>query len=106
MLATFLHAIEHVRVAGLLAVFVDVDQCAIDKKPRQHFVFFFRHQGVCLTGRLEYMTTLSRSPIVLQVPPRALDYIAVHGGGVTMTANDALASHAQYAGPVAMSDIQ
>src|SRR4029079_15530531 len=64
-------------VAGAVAVRVDVDHRAADVQERDHLVVAgLDDEGVDLARRLVHEGACARTPLVLEVAPRALDAVA------------------------------
>src|SRR5579859_1536291 len=101
--AAYFEAGKDILVASDRSVRVDVQDRAGRVEKRDHFIDAFRdHQRVRIAGGLEYVRTLGRLPVVLQVVPPALQYITMHGRGVAVTIENPGLRDPQQMDPIAL----
>ena len=98
---------EHVLVAGLPALGVDVDHRAADVEERDHLGAIGRHgQRVHFARRLEDEAALLRGPVVLEIFPAAPDHVADDEHRMAVARQHAGAAHAQQVAPAAAHRVE
>ena len=98
---------EDILVSGRLSPRVDVVHYSVDLEVCDHLVDIIRDdERMSLSGRLEYVGSGNRLPIVLEIAPAAFQHEAMHRLRMAMTRQDAAFGDLQKVHPIAMRTIE